>query len=109
MTRELTGSFSCSFVISHYVLQTWCVARTGLLESALQPALDYACGIPGANCSAIQQMGTCYNPNSLQHHASYAFNNYYHKDPSPSNCDFGGTAMIVHKDPSKTQLCSSTS
>ncbi|KAI3905369.1 hypothetical protein MKX01_040060 [Papaver californicum] len=80
--------------------QTWCVARTGLVESALQPALDYACGIPGADCSAIEQNGTCYDPNSLQNHASYAFNNYYHENPSPSSCDFGGTAMIVNRNPS---------
>ncbi|KAI3832042.1 hypothetical protein MKW92_050141 [Papaver armeniacum] len=80
--------------------QIWCVARTGLVESALQSALDYVCGIPGADCSAIEQNGTCYYPNSLHHHASYAFNNYYHEYQSPSSCDFGGTAIIVNRNPS---------
>ncbi|KAI3833247.1 hypothetical protein MKW98_006346 [Papaver atlanticum] len=80
--------------------QIWCVARTGLVESALQSALDYVCGIPGADCSAIQQNGTCYYPNSLQHHASYAFNNYYHEYQSPSSCNFGGIAIIVNRNPS---------
>ncbi|XP_026436619.1 A-agglutinin anchorage subunit-like [Papaver somniferum] len=46
--------------------QIWCVARTGLVESALQSALDYVCGIPGADCSAIEQNGTgsCVYPSS---------------------------------------------
>ncbi|KAI3944314.1 hypothetical protein MKW92_005783 [Papaver armeniacum] len=84
--------------------QIWCVARTGLVETALQSALDYVCGIPGADCSAIEQNGTCYYPNSLHHHASYAFNNYYHEYQSPSSCDFGGTAIIVNRNPS-TGFC----
>ncbi|RWR95169.1 Glycoside hydrolase [Cinnamomum micranthum f. kanehirae] len=80
--------------------QSWCVAKSGTLDAALQAALDYACGIGGADCSTIQQTGSCYNPNSLQDHASYAFNSYYQKNPVPSSCDFGGTAMIVNTNPS---------
>ncbi|KAF6172228.1 hypothetical protein GIB67_024850 [Kingdonia uniflora] len=80
--------------------QTWCVAKTESLEISLQAALDYACGIGRADCSPIQQTGSCYNPNSLQRHASYAFNSYYQKNPSPTNCDFGGTGIIVNTNPS---------
>ncbi|KAG2694521.1 hypothetical protein I3760_08G149200 [Carya illinoinensis] len=80
--------------------QSWCVAKTGALEAALQSALDYACGMGGADCSQIQQGGSCFDPNTLQNHASYAFNSYYQKNPGPTSCDFEGTAAIVNDNPS---------
>ncbi|KAL5209492.1 hypothetical protein ABZP36_005115 [Zizania latifolia] len=80
--------------------QTWCVAKTGLMDAVLQNGLDYACGIGGADCSAIQPMGACYNPNTLQAHASYAFNSYFQRNPSPASCDFGGAGMLVSMNPS---------
>lgn len=81
--------------------QSWCVARGGLPESVIQVALDYACGIGGADCTPIQQGQSCYNPNSLQNHASYAFNSYFQKNPVQTSCDFGGAAMITNVNPSK--------
>lgn len=80
--------------------QSWCVARGGLPEAVLQVGLDYACGIGGADCSTIQQGGSCYNPNSLENHASYAFNSYYQKNPVQTSCDFGGAAMVTNVNPS---------
>ncbi|CAM0877726.1 unnamed protein product [Alopecurus aequalis] len=79
---------------------TWCVAKAGVMEAALQAGLDYACGMGGADCSALQPMGSCYNPNTMQAHASYAFNSYFQRNPSPASCDFGGAGMLVATNPS---------
>ncbi|KAL1293933.1 hypothetical protein HN51_054599 [Arachis hypogaea] len=80
--------------------QSWCVAKNGAAETALQAALDYACGMGGADCSQIQQGGSCYSPVTLQNHASFAFNSYYQKHPGSTSCDFGGTATLVNTNPS---------
>ncbi|KAF4357412.1 uncharacterized protein LOC115697573 [Cannabis sativa] len=79
---------------------SWCVASQSASETAIQVALDYACGYGGADCSAIQPSGSCYNPNTLRDHASYAFNDYYSKNPAPTSCVFGGAAQLTNTDPS---------
>ncbi|WOL20621.1 glucan endo-1,3-beta-glucosidase 12-like isoform X2 [Canna indica] len=82
--------------------KSWCVASQTASQTALQVGLDYACGYGGADCSAIQNGGSCYNPDTVRDHASYAFNNYYQKNPNPTSCDFGGTAVITNVDPSSS-------
>ncbi|XWS19790.1 hypothetical protein CRYUN_Cryun31cG0046600 [Craigia yunnanensis] len=79
---------------------TWCVANQGASPTAIQVAIDYACGYGGADCSAIQPGGSCYEPNTIHDHASYAFNDYYQKHPAPTSCVFGGTAQLTNTDPS---------
>ncbi|KAK9153240.1 hypothetical protein Sjap_000720 [Stephania japonica] len=79
---------------------SWCVASQSASQPALQVALDYACGYGHADCSAIQAGGSCYNPNTVHDHASFAFNSYYQKNPTPTSCNFGGTAIISNTDPS---------
>ncbi|XAR66663.1 Glucan endo-1,3-beta-D-glucosidase [Bertholletia excelsa] len=78
----------------------WCVASSTAAPTALQVALDYACGFGGADCSAIQPGASCYNPNTVKDHASYAFNDYYQKNPVPTSCVFGGAAQLSYTDPS---------
>ncbi|KAJ0733817.1 putative glucan endo-1,3-beta-D-glucosidase [Helianthus annuus] len=55
---------------------TWCVVRSEASREALQAALDYACGT-GDDCGSLQLFGLCFLPNTIQAHASYAFNRYY--------------------------------
>ncbi|MED6180877.1 hypothetical protein PIB30_014211 [Stylosanthes scabra] len=79
---------------------TWCVARSDASNQALQTALDYACG-SGADCFPLQSNGLCFLPNTIQAHASYAFNSFYQrKGRAPGSCDFSGTATIAQSDPS---------
>lgn len=85
--------------------QTWCVANGGYSEEKLKHALDYACGEGGADCAPIQPGATCYNPNTLEAHASFAFNSYYQKKSrGGGTCDFGGVAYVVTQAPSKSLL-----
>ncbi|KAJ8759821.1 hypothetical protein K2173_009922 [Erythroxylum novogranatense] len=78
----------------------WCVAKPTVPDSELQEALDYACG-SGADCKSIQPNGSCFQPDTLLAHASYAFNSYWQKAKiRGGTCDFGGTAMLVTVDPS---------
>ncbi|KAJ7014177.1 hypothetical protein NC653_003706 [Populus alba x Populus x berolinensis] len=78
----------------------WCIASPTASQTALQVALDYACGYGGTDCSPLQPGGSCYNPNTLRDHASYAFNSYYQKNPIPTSCVFSGTAQLTTTDPS---------
>ncbi|XAR72520.1 Glucan endo-1,3-beta-D-glucosidase [Bertholletia excelsa] len=80
---------------------TWCVALAGVSKADLQNALDWACGVGKADCSAIQTGGDCFEPDTLLSHASFAFNNYYQQNGnSDIACNFGGTAILTKHNPS---------
>ena len=82
-------------------LAQWCVAKPTVPDPIIQEAMDYACG-SGADCKSIQSNGSCYQPDTLVAHASYAFNSYWQKSKiGGGTCDFGGTAILVTVDPSK--------
>ncbi|CAI0379375.1 unnamed protein product [Linum tenue] len=83
--------------------QTWCVANGKAGEEKLQKGIDYACGEGGADCRPIQEGATCFDPDTLEAHASYAFNSYYQKQQrGTGTCDFGGAAYVVTQAPSKS-------
>ncbi|PIN08367.1 Glucan endo-1,3-beta-D-glucosidase [Handroanthus impetiginosus] len=78
----------------------WCVAKASVPDPIIQEAMNYACA-SGADCDQIQPSGSCYQPNTLFAHASYAFNSYWQRTKvAGGTCDFGGTAVLVTVDPS---------
>ncbi|PWA77531.1 glycoside hydrolase family 17, X8 domain-containing protein [Artemisia annua] len=83
----------------------FCVARKGADSASLQAGLNWACGQGQANCKAIQSGQPCYLPNTVENHASYAYNDYYQrKHDLGGTCDFGGTGILTNVDPSTCSL-----
>ncbi|XP_071714744.1 major pollen allergen Ole e 10-like [Rutidosis leptorrhynchoides] len=79
---------------------SWCVAKNDASPDALQQGLNFACA-NGALCGEINQGGRCFQPDTVQSHASYAYNSYYGRSPrTPADCDFSGTAILTDIDPS---------
>ncbi|KAG6394094.1 hypothetical protein SASPL_144673 [Salvia splendens] len=94
-------SGSGTFLANDTTNQTYCIATEGVDGKTLQAALDWACGPGRANCSEIQPGESCYQPNNVHNHASYAFDSYYQKEGrSSGSCDFKGAAMVTTTDPS---------
>ncbi|CAA0835894.1 Glucan endo-1-3-beta-glucosidase 1 [Striga hermonthica] len=95
-------SGSGGFLANDTTNRTYCVAADGVDGRTVQAALDWACGPGRANCSEIQPGESCYQPNNVGNHASYAFDSYYQKEgKNPGSCDFKGAAMITTTDPSE--------
>ncbi|XP_020257164.1 glucan endo-1,3-beta-glucosidase 3-like [Asparagus officinalis] len=80
---------------------TYCIAKDGVDEKMLQAALDWACGPGKVDCSELLQGQPCYDPDTVEAHATYAFNAYYHQmGMGAGTCDFNGVAAITTTDPS---------
>ena len=85
-----SGYFLCIFYLTDGA--SYCLCKDGLSDSVLQKNINYACGA-GADCSAINQGGSCFNPNTVKDHCNYAVNSYFQKKGEASgSCDFAGTA-----------------
>ncbi|KAL5743485.1 hypothetical protein ACOSP7_026343 [Xanthoceras sorbifolium] len=96
---HLTGSGSV--LANDTTNQTYCTARDGSDPKMLQAALDWACGPGKVDCSPLLQGKTCYEPDNVIAHATYAFDTYYHQmGKAPEACNFNGVAAITTTDPS---------
>ncbi|XP_020087448.1 glucan endo-1,3-beta-glucosidase 4 isoform X2 [Ananas comosus] len=79
----------------------WCIADEQATDELLQQALDWACGVGGADCRMIQPNKPCYLPNTLKDHASFAFNSYWQKFKNKGgSCYFSAAAMVTDLNPS---------
>ncbi|CAF2355830.1 hypothetical protein BRARA_J02461 [Brassica rapa] len=89
-----------SLLMAGHCSATWCVCKTGLSDSVLQRTLDYACG-NGADCNPTHPKGSCFNPDNVRAHCSYAVNSFFQKKSQASeSCNFTGTATPTTQDPS---------
>lgn len=78
---------------------SWCLPRPSTSDRELMANLIHACNV--VNCTATQQGGPCFYPDTLINHASFAMNLYYQKSGANYwNCDFRKTAVIAVTDPS---------
>lgn len=80
---------------------TYCVAKNGADSKMLQAALDWACGPGKVDCSPMLPGKPCHEPDTVESHATYAFNTYYHQMGMASgSCSFNGVADVTSTDPS---------
>lgn len=80
----------------------WCVVRTNADVYAVQTALNWACS--QINCAPTSVGGTCFIPNTIWAHSSWAFNAYFNSmNGAQDSCNFSGTAYISSHDPSSQQ------
>ncbi|CAA7055848.1 unnamed protein product [Microthlaspi erraticum] len=82
--------------------RTWCTCNQYSSLAKLRWEVSWACK-NGADCSPIEKGGRYQNLNFTDQ-ATYAFNDYYQKDPTQRVCYFNGAAGITNEDPS-TPTC----
>ncbi|KAH7421132.1 hypothetical protein KP509_13G041800 [Ceratopteris richardii] len=81
--------------------RSWCIAKDFAKPDPVQQGLDWACGYGAADCAPIEPGNSCFLPNTVYSHASYAFNSYYQMHQQASlSCDFNGVATVTYEDPS---------
>jgi len=75
-----------------------CLVNTQAGQSSIQSSLTWACSGGGGkvDCSPVNSGGVYYQPNDLNHHAAFAFNEYWaqsgHNSGPQQGCSFDGAA-----------------
>ncbi|KAI5068165.1 hypothetical protein GOP47_0016510, partial [Adiantum capillus-veneris] len=78
----------------------WCIAKEMSDNKSLQESLDYVCNFDAKFCSLIQNGQPCFEPNTLNAHASFAMNSYWQANKANGgNCDFGGIGQVTYTNP----------
>ncbi|EFJ37114.1 hypothetical protein SELMODRAFT_437767 [Selaginella moellendorffii] len=88
---------SVAVVNSSSSSSSWCVARPDADTSSLQRELDRICSQNPSDCAAIQDGQSCFYPNTIIAHASYAFNRRWIRE---NQCSFSSTAALTKINPS---------
>lgn len=74
------------------------MAKPSTNSTILDDNEDFACN--HVDCSPINEGGACHNPNTNNHHASYAMNAYYQRERHQWNCNFGDSGLLTFTNPS---------
>ncbi|XP_047946387.1 glucan endo-1,3-beta-D-glucosidase-like [Salvia hispanica] len=82
-------------LISCVAAEQWCVVAPGARDEQMQAFLNTACN-QLVDCKDIKPGGSCYEPDTLQNHASYILNLVYR---SKGQCD-KAVGIISVNDPS---------
>jgi len=86
-----------------------CRAKSGASSAGIQGALGWVCTGGNINCAPINDPnGAAYNPNTLNDHASWAFNSYYQiwkGQQGNGACDFSGNAEVFCGAPPPPPTC----
>ncbi|GBG85597.1 hypothetical protein CBR_g40325 [Chara braunii] len=80
---------------------TYCVINDCASDVSIQLAIDWVCGQGQVGCTATQEGGPCFVPNTPVSHGSFLVNKYYaSQGRKPSACIFNGAGMIIGENPS---------
>eukprot|EP01124_Arcella_intermedia_P024011 TRINITY_DN3952_c0_g1_i1.p1 TRINITY_DN3952_c0_g1~~TRINITY_DN3952_c0_g1_i1.p1 ORF type:complete len:164 (-),score=32.27 TRINITY_DN3952_c0_g1_i1:13-504(-) len=75
-----------------------CHAKRGVDRDILGTQLGWVCDPTRINCDPINPNGTHFEPNTVEDHCDWAFNQYFQKNrliQGYGACDFKGTAELI--------------
>ncbi|KAK6926970.1 X8 domain [Dillenia turbinata] len=79
----------------------WCIPTSDASDQVLQANIDFVCSSGSVDCKPIQDGGSCFNPDTVKSHASYAMNAYYQANGRHDfDCDFARSGTLTPSDPS---------